>query len=318
MRHTRVPASVLLFTLLAWAAPATAEVTPTVVVASEYHDLTPAATADYLAWSTEKPLKGDRYRQGLFVQPTGGEPYRVNPSGTWGYKPEIEGTLLAYTEAPYGVYDVTIRFYDLATDAFVDPPAGMDSKGTNEWWPSISGDLLLFLREDPETSYEELVVLDLVTGESQVLATSKGWRRFLLPGQIDGDLVVWSKQAIDKDWITWLKADVYVHDLSTGVTTTLANPGPKFQFGPSVDAAGTIFYGRAGAVAGTVCGRNSRLMSAVPGEEPTVLVSFEPGQDFFGSYARDNADGSTTVFFDPGTCTDSGGWTDADIWSIEV
>jgi hypothetical protein len=81
-----------------------------------------------------------------------------------------------------------------------------------------------------------------------------------------------------------------------------------------VDATGTVYYGRGG----WACGRNSHLLEVVPGEEPTVLVTFEPGRDFYTAYARDNADGSTTVYFDPGTCDEYGNTPDADIWSMET
>jgi len=290
---------------------AVAEQEPSPVVSTPYWDLTPAASSDYLAWSTSRPKD-----QPLWVQPTDGERFRVNPKGTWAVKPEIDGTLLAYTEgvSTEESYTTDIRFFDLETRAFVEPPEGVNTEQA-EWWPSIDGDLLLFEREDVDNrSYEEMLLLDMATGESQVLASSSGWSRYFLPGGIAGGLAVWSRLSFDFKAGWWTSCDVYVHDVATGVTSKLDNPGPKCQFVGSVDAGGTVYYGRAG----WGCGRHSQLLGAIPGQEPTVLVSFERGRDFFSIYARDNVDGSTTLYFDPGTCDEYGNIPDADIWSIEI
>ena len=290
--------------LIVAAPPTSAEETPTVVASTPYTDLTPAASADHLAWATTRPKQ-----QPLWVQPIDGDRFRVNATDTWAIKPEIEGTLLAYTESSMEEFQPDIRFFDLETRSFLEPPAGVNTSDHGEWWPAIDGDLLLFSREDPETSYEELLLLDMSTGESQVLASSSGGRRYFTPGGIAGGLAVWSRHSFDFKTGRFIACDVYVHDLATGATTMLDNPGPRCQFGATVDAQGTVYYGRSGFT----CGHHAQLLAVLPGGEPTVLIAFDDGEDFFTAYARDNADGSTTVYVDGGTCAGA-----TDIWSVEV
>jgi hypothetical protein len=308
MRRT-IPLVLVALVLAMVEAPPTAAANeePTLVFSSRYPDLWPAASSDHVAWTTIRPKDIP-----LWVQPTEDERFRANPKGTWGVMAEIDGTLLAYAEVDVtgGTYTSDIRFLDLETREFLEPPEGLNTD-QDEWWPRIDGDLLLFKRENPETSYEELLLLDMTTGESQVLANSSGWGRFFHGAGMAGGLAVWTKYSIaHKGTGKYVSCDVYVHDLATGVTTKLDNPGPRCQFAGTVDAGGTVYYGRGGFA----CGHHSHLLAVVPGEEPSVLVSLERGRDFASTYARDNADDSTTVYYDAGTCDPE----NEDIWSIGV
>ena len=284
---------------------ASADVDHEVVVANERPELLAASTADYLAWTAYSTRNDDQW---INVLPTGGERFRVNPEGTYAFKPDIEGDLLVYGEWT-DTTSVDIRFYDLSTRTFLDAPEGVNTDA-REYWPSISGDMLMFARTDLENGDSDLILFDMAAGTSEIIASEHGWARYFLPGQVNGDFAVYSRFALTHDGSAFVQCDGYIHQISTGTDATIPHGDRRCVGAGAVDASGTVYYG----AAGMQCGHNAHLMSLAPDGVKTSLVSFEPGIDMLSQHAFDNEDGTTTVLFDPCGCDLTGG----DIWSVTV
>jgi hypothetical protein len=81
-----------------------------------------------------------------------------------------------------------------------------------------------------------------------------------------------------------------------------------------VDASGTVYFGRSGFG----CGANAAIMRYPVGGNVQRVEALGEGTDFANSFAVDNGDGTTTIYFDPGRCDRSGGTPEQDIQKVVV
>ena len=138
-------------------------------------------------------------------------------------------------------------------------------------------------------------------------------RRFfqVLPDQINGNYAVWQQAVFSKRTNEVIDSDVFLYDIAAGTTTRLPETDPErpSQFGISVDAEGTVYYGRSSFV----CGENAELVRRDLNGTESVVYTLPTGRDFTFSFALDNAGGTNDVFFDGFRCrgTDFG-----DIWQL--
>ena len=68
-----------------------------------------------------------------------------------------------------------------------------------------------------------------------------------------------------------------------------------------MDADGTVYFGRSSKA----CGENAQLISRQLDGTETVLYEFPTGRDFGYSFAVDNSNNTTDVYFDGGKCRGS-------------
>ncbi len=69
-------------------------------------------------------------------------------------------------------------------------------------------------------------------------------------------------------------------------------------------STGIVYVARSGRA----CGSNVRIVSFYGASDPqggTVVASLGSGRDMFGTYARENADGSVDVFYDRYSCSNT-------------
>ncbi|MGA9160256.1 MAG: hypothetical protein WB297_05255, partial [Actinomycetota bacterium] len=96
----------------------------------------------YLAWQQNTRQHPSHYD--VFARPmAGGEKFKVNARQTQGANGGIDGDTLVYQQFKGKRSD--LKFFDLGTRTRTSPPAGVN---TDQWeyWPSFSGDWLLFAR----------------------------------------------------------------------------------------------------------------------------------------------------------------------------
>ena len=65
-----------------------------------------------------------------------------------------------------------------------------------------------------------------------------------------------------------------------------------------MNPAGTVYFGRSGSR----CGRNALLRRQPLGGAASTLVDFADGHDIYSTYALDNGDTTTDVYYDPWRC----------------
>ncbi len=281
--------------------PSQAALTPTKVIATDAFEYDPAASADYVAWVVWTGKHNVAYAQAL----AGGSPFRVNALHTDGWVGGIDGTTLIYQQYSHRTGTSDVYVFDLVAKTRT-PIGGPVNSSQWEYDPSMSGDWVMWARWFPNGN-RRLLMYNSSTLETRVVATSTGDRHGLTPGQVNGLYATIERYTVGARRTT--SCDVFLYDITGETTVPVPNAGPKCQFGSSVNPAGTVYYGRAGFG----CGVHSSLRELPLGGSPTTLVELPDGRDFYTSYAVDNGDTTTDVFYDPVRCTRTG---DANIVKI--
>ena len=224
--------------------------------------------------------------------------FRVNARGTNGANGEIDGDVLVYQQ--FRGRNSDLKFFDLADRQRSSPPAGVN---TDQWeyWPSMSGDHLLFARLYGN-GVRKIFLFDLATGTSDRLGEVRGKRAFLAPGEVSGDYAVWSScrpSAV---------CDVIRYHIPDGVRETIANDGSR-QHAPSVTPDGTVYFARSRT---GLRRRRPAHASAARRERHGAVATLErrrrrKHEDVRGSTGRDDA------LFDQFDCEQAAG---SDSWEI--
>jgi hypothetical protein len=290
MRTRAVVVACAFATIVASATPASAGA-PEAVVATERWEFEPAASSTFEAW-TEGRIGRGGFHSNVYARAIGGERFKVSPAGTGvAFTGGIDGSTLAYDR------DGDIALFDLGTRTELDVPNGVNTERGAEFSPSISGSHLLFVRSRGNRS--SVVLFDMPAGTSTVLYSKANTdRRFfnVFVGQVNGNYAVWHQDTFSARDDALLDADVYFHDIAGKATARLANPQGTVQYGPSVSADGTVYFGRSGFG----CGLDVQLVRQTLAGTESILYEFPNGRDFASSYALD--DGTGEVYFDRGRC----------------
>jgi hypothetical protein len=268
--------------------------TPVKVIGTRASEFNPAASQEYLAWNVWTGRTNI-----VYAKPFGGERFRVSPTGSHGYAGAIDGTTLIYQRYSPEKATSDLFLFDLVTKQQTKLPAPINTTAW-EYDPSMSGDLVAYARWFRDGT-RRIYLRDDAASSLEVIASSSGRRRGLSVGQVSGGYVAYERYAFDaRDRFT--SCEVYRYDVATGTTTKIPNAGTRCQFGSSVDPAGTVYFGRSAFT----CGVNSELRAYPVGGPVSTLTSLADGRDFATSYAVDNGDGTTDVYFDPTRCGRAG------------
>jgi Tol biopolymer transport system component len=255
---------------------------------SNADEVAPAADADHLAWSqsTRQSL-----RSALYLQSPGQPRAKVNGSGTNGFSGGFDGDTFVYQQVRRQQSNLYV--HDLAGGGSPALPAGVNTPQW-EWHPTISGDWLLFGRQVRSGRVDLVLLRNLVTGETRELRRLRWGRRTLAaPGQVNGNYAVWFRCTP--------ACDVFLHDIAAETTTRVPNPSRNQQYSPSVTSDGTVYF----AQSGRGCGASVRLVRQPLTGSSKVLASLGSGRDSFQTYALENGDGTTSVFFDRMRCSNN-------------
>jgi len=256
---------------------------------------------DFLAWQQNTRKHPGQYD--VFARPmTGGDAFKVNAAGTNGANGGIEGDLLVYQQydQQYDGGKSDLKFFDLRTKDRTLPPAGVNTRRW-EYWPSMSGQWLLFGRLARDGS-REIILYDLSTRDATKLDEVGSRDTFLEPGQVNGDYAVWSRCT------RGTKCNVILYSIIDGVETKIPNPG-AFQYAPSVSPDGTVTFARSASG----CGNRVRLLSYPIDGPATVLWQLPGGGDVGTTRTYVGTQGNATLYFDNFGC---GQPAASDVWQI--
>jgi hypothetical protein len=284
--------------LVLGSAPDARAVTPTLILGgNRVGEFQGVRAGEFIAWqqnSRQSPSHYDLFARRL----GGGGGFKVNAGGTKGANGGIDGTVLLYQQ--YGKGKSDLKLFDLADRTRSSPPRGVNTKQW-EYWPSMSGDHLLFGRLNPK-GVRRVILFDVASRDATSLAKVKGSGTFLAPGQVNGDYAVWSKCATKR------RCKVVLYRISDGTQTTIPNPGGR-DHAPSVTPDGVVYFARSGGG----CGSRTKLLRFPPGGPPTVLWQLPSGDDVGTTRAYLDAGGETHVLYDHFAC---GQATESDVWEI--
>ena len=256
-------------------------------------------------------VKGDRFiawQQNTQVRPRhydvfarsldGGGTFKVNAKRTNGANGSIDGDVLVYQQFARGKSD--LKLFDLADRRRSSPPRGVNTRQW-EYWPSMSGDRLLFGRLDPKER-RRIILFDVSSRRQKTLAKVQGRGTFLAPGQVNGDYAVWSK------CLSRRRCNVFLYRISDGTRQVIPNQGGR-DHAPSVTPDGTVYFARSGRS----CGSSTRLVRYLPGGPATTLWRLPSGDDVGTTRVHPEPDGTTTLYYDHFAC---GRATVSDVWEI--
>jgi len=262
---------------------------PVDVLATSAYEDNPAASMDYLAWD-----EFDGRHSIVWAQPIGGEPVRVNAEETNGWVGGISGTTLVYSQRRYKhPRELDVFVYDLIANTRSKMGNPVNTKRQSEGVGSLSGDWLLFERWY-RNSATTVFLYNFVTQELRKVRSTFAPSRWLISEQVSGNFAVFTR-TIDH---YHRPCDVFRYDIDTGTTTKIPNPKSKCQYAPSVDPTGTVYFARSRFG----CARDVTLRQFPLGGSVTTLFGLAGGLDLQQTYAVDNGDGTTDVYFDPSDC----------------
>jgi hypothetical protein len=253
-----------------------------------YERLPAAQTASgvrYFAW-TQNTVAHPR-RNDAFLKRGAQARVKLNTVGH-GYLGGIDAPLVVYQQVYRG--QSNIKMYNANTQARSNPPTGVNTPDW-EWEPSISGDWLLYGRQDNQSD-TQWIYLRSLSSTTQV-KLDEGFT-FRQPGQVNGDYAVWTR--CDG------ACDVVRREITAAANTVLPKPAATiYQYGAAVTSTGVVYVARSGRA----CGSGVRIVRYFGPSDPatgTVIAALGPGRDLWSAYARENSDGSVDVFYDRYGC----------------
>jgi hypothetical protein len=279
-------------------APQARAVTPTLIMGrNRVGEFQGVRGGQFIAWQ-ENSRRSPRHYELFARRLGGGGAFKVNAAGTNGANGGIDGDVLLYQEFGKGKSD--LRLFDLTDRSRSSPPRGVNTAQW-EYWPSMSGDHLLFGRLY-KSGLRRIILFDVASRDATSLDKVKGSGRFLAPGQVNGDYAVWSKCATKR------RCNVVLYRISDGTKTTIPNSGGR-DHAPSVTPDGVVYFARSGGA----CGSGTKILRFLPGGPATILWRLPSGDDVGTTRAFLDAGGETTVFYDHFAC---GLATESDVWEI--
>ena len=256
------------------------------------NEQSPSAAPGYFAWVQNS--RSHPHLQNLYAQHNGRTRFRINPAGTQaGQGTGIDGTTLVYTQVHGGKF--SIRMFDLQTKHRFAPPAGVNTPRIEDE-PSISGDWLLFHRQNRSAPGQQVILRNLTTGVTRTLASVRAGG-FLEAGQVNGDWAVFTKS------VNGTRFNVWRYQISTQTLSLVPNPRDKVHTSAAVNPFGTVYFEESGSR----CGSNATVEVYPVGGPMITAGTLRPGIDMFHPFLFEH--GSTDSFlFAKLHCT--GGATD--------
>ena len=246
----------------------------------------PARGSGFFAWeqnTTERPGHFNAY-----AKRDGRKRFRLNKAGTQGALGGISGNLIVYQQFK-GNWS-NIRYYSIKRDKRFGPLIGINTRRW-EYWPSISGDWVLFGRRSLDARKRKVILYNRALETSRVLDRTTNSDAFLAPGQVNGNFAVWYRCQADR------RCNVYVYSIDLRLTRKIPNPHRRDQHSPSVTEDGVVYF-----VKGTKrCGVSARLMRHAEGDAARLLTLRE-GLDIGDTYAAADDAGNTEVYFEQNRC----------------
>jgi len=269
------------------AAAGTDGASPEVVLSTRKDEFNAAVSDGYLTWAQD----GTTY-----VKPDGEGRLFVNPPGTDSSGGSIDGTTVVFAQRVHGQDDVFL--YDVPSDTISDPPEGVNTSAIEDQ-PSISGDWLLFERVDGRR--EKVILFNLVTLEQRVVANIGFQTHGLLDHQVDGDWATWETCDLERSDSTFSNCQAFRYQISEDAVEQLPNPGRQ-QYAVGVAPDGTAYLLRSGRSDEYRCGARPRIVRVEPNDDAHIIAALPVGVDLVNMFAFEEADGSTTLYFDMFTC----------------
>jgi hypothetical protein len=249
---------------------------------------------EYLAW-TQGP-RGHPFRVHAYLQRGSERRIRLD-HGIRGYTGGIDLPRVAYSEVVNAMstfrYETSnIYVYDVNTGIRSELPGVNTAKW--EYLPSISGDWVLFGRDDNINGRQRVVARNISSGaESLLSSVPNRLKTDMRPGQVNGT------------WATWWRCvgtacAVFKRNLAAGGTTRLPIDRRHALYASAITTDGTVYAAR--SAAGVCGGVTLRRFGPADPAGGRVLVKLPPHVDTSTLFARENGDGSVELVYERVRC----------------
>jgi hypothetical protein len=247
------------------------------------NEQSPSAAVGEFAWVQNSKLHPHLYN--AYAQVGGRARFRVNAPGTQaGLGTGIAGHTLVYTQVNGA--QQSIRLFNLQTHARGGPPAGVNTPAIEDE-PSISGNWLLFHRlEDGASPGQQVLLVNLSSGATRLLASVPGGRGFLEAGQVNGNFAVFTQSK------TGAVFNVRLYNISQKTLTVIPNPLGKIHTSAAVNSFGTVYFEQSGAG----CGTNATVEEYPVGGPLFAAGTLKPGIDLFHPFLFENGPADNFLF----------------------
>ena len=255
-----------------------------VVRDSKLEETVPTANATYLAWTQNTkrhPKHHDVWARKFGPTTT---KFKVNAPDTSGFTGGIDPSTntLVYTQIRHGQAD--LKLFNLETKARLNVP-GANTTAV-EYFPSLSGNDILFTRYANATSTYSIQLYDRVAQTTQQLWSGAA---FAASGQVNGNWAVWNVCP------NGAACNVYRYNMTTENAFRIPNLQELDQYAPSVTPAGTIFFSRSGFQDFTAHNRLIRYPFGGPSE---IALALKGGKGIGSTWAYTGSGPTTKVYYD--------------------
>jgi hypothetical protein len=300
-RFVPVLATLIVVTsLTAWSQAA--EITPVKVIGGGLDQFLPSANANWIGWSsnsTAAPSHYDAFVRPLVAGVPTGTIYKLNAGTTFGWSADMQTD--ANTTAFQRTNAAGTRSDIYTADLGTLPPVAVAPVSLNtpdwEWGPVITQSWILFGRISSTRGgiflYDRSshVTISLT---NQKLSSSR--RTLVTPGDVTQTYATWTRcEAI---------CNVYYYNLSSHVTTLVANPTKAMFYDPAIsDDTGDMYFIRSG----NGCGVNAKIFRWHIGGAATytVVSSLPTGYDSVDKSSVFYDGTHDTLYFDRLKCAGS-------------
>ena len=267
------------------------------VLSSSRNERNPAAdatgTTEVLAFTRSRAGFPNRYD--AFVK-SGSDPAVQLNLGGQAWTGGIDYPVVVYQRIARGQSDLFM--YDLSDGSRPATPLGVNTSRW-EWHPTISGDWLLYGRDNTSNPTQRVVLHEHVTThEERVLESITKATHYLQPDQVNGDWATYTKCAPN--------CNVFLYQISTQATTRLPKPvtdRPRQQYAGVVSPDGAVYLVRSGPR----CGERVRIVrydaARADGTYGTIVAGLPSGRDIAFAFLREQFGGARDVLYDRVNCS---------------
>lgn len=245
-------------------------------------------------WAFTRSRSGYPNRYDAYAKEGANASFKLNTTGQ-AWTGGIDYPVVVYQQVASGQSNIFL--YDLSTDTRPPTPAGVNTSKW-EWHPTISGEWLLYGRDDTNTPTQRVVLHNHDTHVERQLSSVTKARHYLQPDQVNGDFATYTR-------CTPI-CNVARYQISTAAKIVPAKPvtsRPRHQYAGAVTSAGAVYLVRSGPN----CGEKVKIVRYDPARSDpvlgTVVAALPSGFDIAFAFARQNPDTSVDVFYDRVRCS---------------
>src|ERR671910_3344970 len=224
--------------------------TETPVFHAAKNERNPAADYDGVGgevWAFSRSRTGYPNRYDAYAKQGTNSPIKLNLAGQ-GWTGGIDYPLVVYQQVASGQSNIFL--YNLSNDTRPPTPSGVNTNRW-EWHPTISGEWLLYGRDNNSTPTQRVILHNSNTHVERLLSSIIKATHYLQADQVDGD------------WATYTRCtprcNVVRYQISTATRTVLAKPvttRPRHQYAGGVTSTGAVYL----VPSGPDCGAQGKIV----------------------------------------------------------